>query len=317
LQQVREECAERRAERIATKIQKEKEHKERVDEARKMVVDAVVDAGESQTFADAVADIMYKEGKLLKTCFGNDVNASDVEQFGLKVKQAWFKDKLMASFPQWRLSSLQKEDVCDWILQRHSSSSLPIGAESFVWREALKALRESPEKSANFSCPVCMEPLTMSSQWFAPLRKNEHWSNQPCGHACCHSCMKMWAETAINDQKTRIKCPAIGCSYSLWDHEVQALVNEELCARFLENKNTDHRKHLKSVLKEDKRLNAWLKGHARPCPECNVIVSRYEGCDHMVCVCGTHFCYRCGCKKCRCGSSRKARHLAPKGEQQT
>jgi hypothetical protein len=32
----------------------------------------------------------------------------------------------------------------------------------------------------------------------------------------------------------------------------------------------------------------------RSCPSCNQRVTKTEGCDHMQCTCGTHFCYRCG-----------------------
>ncbi|KAG8933603.1 hypothetical protein FRC02_011525 [Tulasnella sp. 418] len=32
----------------------------------------------------------------------------------------------------------------------------------------------------------------------------------------------------------------------------------------------------------------------RRCPKCRMIVERSEGCPHMTCRCGTHFCYRCG-----------------------
>lgn len=30
------------------------------------------------------------------------------------------------------------------------------------------------------------------------------------------------------------------------------------------------------------------------CPTCIIPISKLEGCDHMKCTCGTHFCYKCG-----------------------
>jgi len=172
------------------------------------------------------------------------------------------------------------------------------------------------KSSKEFTCPICMDPLIQlshngapntSKMWFAPLHKNEHWSNQPCGHACCQTCMKMWAETSINDQKVNIKCPAPYCSYSLFDHDLQKLVSPEAFERHQEHKNADYFKHLKASLKEDVRLNRWLKTHARPCPDCHVIVSRSEGCNHMGCVCGARFCYACGFKECKCREERSKR----------
>lgn len=32
----------------------------------------------------------------------------------------------------------------------------------------------------------------------------------------------------------------------------------------------------------------------KPCPGCRHVVERSEGCNHMHCRCGTHFCYKCG-----------------------
>lgn len=48
------------------------------------------------------------------------------------------------------------------------------------------------------------------------------------------------------------------------------------------------------ISKEDRELverEGW-----KQCPrlKCRKVVARSEGCDHMECVCGTEFCYRCG-----------------------
>jgi hypothetical protein len=43
------------------------------------------------------------------------------------------------------------------------------------------------------------------------------------------------------------------------------------------------------------------------CPNCSVCIERNEGCNHMMCKCGTRFCYNCGLItvtekfKCKCG----------------
>jgi E3 ubiquitin-protein ligase RNF144 len=37
------------------------------------------------------------------------------------------------------------------------------------------------------------------------------------------------------------------------------------------------------------------------CPNCAHMVSRTLGCNHMVCICGTRFCYQCGQKQDFCG----------------
>jgi hypothetical protein len=70
--------------------------------------------------------------------------------------------------------------------------------------------------------------------------------------------------------------------------------------RHQEHKHADHLKNLRAIIKHDDVLLQWLRSHARPCPDCHVIVSRSEGCNTMICVCGTRFCYACGSKKCEC-----------------
>jgi hypothetical protein len=37
------------------------------------------------------------------------------------------------------------------------------------------------------------------------------------------------------------------------------------------------------------RENGWKR-----CPSCLTAIDRNEGCDHMTCKCGCHFCYVCG-----------------------
>ena len=54
--------------------------------------------------------------------------------------------------------------------------------------------------------------------------------------------------------------------------------------------------------KGDKKLAAMIKeNHWQFCPKCGHLVERMHGCNHMRCVCGANFCYRCGLQKCDCG----------------
>jgi hypothetical protein len=38
----------------------------------------------------------------------------------------------------------------------------------------------------------------------------------------------------------------------------------------------------------------WIQQHGQTCPLCKTGVERSEGCFHMQCSCGAHFCYECG-----------------------
>jgi len=310
----RKQYQERKAEEMAAKVQKELEHKEKLQFAKQSIIDAQLATGESDFFVKAVANSIEKQGALLKVweCGENPQTVNDelLQTFQLKAKAVLFSDRLMNVFPPWQLTDLQKAGVVQCVLANIGSSALnalwycPLNDS--VWRDALQSATKTSEL---FTCPICMDPLVQvapsgivstGNMWFAPLRKNEHWSSQPCGHACCRACMAMWAESSINDQKVNIRCPAPDCNYSLFDHDLKSLVDSVTFERHQEHKNADYLKHLKTALKEDASLNKWLKSNCRPCPECHVIVSRSEGCDAMQCVCGTHFCYRCGFKSCKC-----------------
>jgi hypothetical protein len=325
MQQLREECMERRAKETAAKIERAKKHQERMDQIKRMIVDATVASGEEAGFGDAVVAIVEERGSLLKVLDENEaVDAASLREFILEAKRKQFESKMMMVVP-WALSEQQKLECVKQVLEKHSVSELrsiaTFGrnkgvASDFcgtVWKDALESAMQS---SSQFTCPICMDPLIQlsrsgkpitSNMWYAPLYKNEHWSNQPCGHACCRACMGTWAETSINDGKVNVRCPAPGCAYSLFDHDLQKLVTPETFERHQEHKNADYLRHLRASLKEDVRLNSWLKANARPCPDCHVIVSRSEGCDHMKCICGTSFCYACGFKKCKCNQMKRNR----------
>jgi len=265
--------------------------------------------------AFAGGNIIYRNGWMDG---GGIVDTKVVDSFRQKVKQSEFESQLFEHFPNWHLTELQKKSVVNRMLKMYSSSELATPRpKATLYADAV--MFEVSNNAVDFQCPICMEPLVTknmeplvsserlidaSNMWCAALRKTENWSNQPCGHACCRSCMSMWAETAINEQKLRIKCPAVGCSYSLWQHDLENLVGEECLKRHQEHKNADYLQHLKTSVKEDACLKSWLKSHARPCPECHVIVSRSEGCNDMMCVCGTRFCYACGFKQCKCNSGK-------------
>ena len=49
------------------------------------------------------------------------------------------------------------------------------------------------------------------------------------------------------------------------------------------------------LCRNDKKLKALITQNKwKFCPSCSQLVERTYGCNHMTCVCGTIFCYRCG-----------------------
>lgn len=184
-------------------------------------------------------------------------------------------------------------------------------AERMMWIEA--AVKELIEANCpQFQCPICFDGLDPFSHdqneiWQASPKKTENWQKQPCEHAFCKSCVRSWCETKISEMQHNIRCPAEGCSYTLWAGDVRALVDSNVFQQYEKQRNANHVGHLEETLKDDAEggLHAWLRKNARPCPKCKVIVSRSEGCDDMQCVCGCSFCYKCGRKRCKCGKRAK------------
>lgn len=44
----------------------------------------------------------------------------------------------------------------------------------------------------------------------------------------------------------------------------------------------------------DETMFRWIQANGQVCPGCKTGIERVEGCFHMSCQCGTHFCYECG-----------------------
>ncbi|CAL5004071.1 unnamed protein product [Urochloa decumbens] len=60
------------------------------------------------------------------------------------------------------------------------------------------------------------------------------------------------------------------------------------CLQYMQLAPEDRRKEDLLVL-EMANGNRWTR-----CPRCKFIVERHDGCAHMTCRCGFHFCYACG-----------------------
>ena len=50
----------------------------------------------------------------------------------------------------------------------------------------------------------------------------------------------------------------------------------------------------KDPIEQDRLFNEWAAKNGKRCPECRSVVEKSEGCNHMTCRCGAHFCWKCG-----------------------
>ena len=45
---------------------------------------------------------------------------------------------------------------------------------------------------------------------------------------------------------------------------------------------------------QDRRFDEWVAANGKRCPECRTVVEKDDGCNHIACRCGAHFCWTCG-----------------------
>jgi hypothetical protein len=61
-----------------------------------------------------------------------------------------------------------------------------------------------------------------------------------------------------------------------------------------EGMTCQERKAYKDPAEQDRLFNIWANEHGKQCPECRRVIEKNEGCNHMTCPCGAHFCWQCG-----------------------
>eukprot|EP00931_Biecheleriopsis_adriatica_P116860 TRINITY_DN92446_c0_g1_i1.p1 TRINITY_DN92446_c0_g1~~TRINITY_DN92446_c0_g1_i1.p1 ORF type:complete len:612 (-),score=78.79 TRINITY_DN92446_c0_g1_i1:145-1980(-) len=310
--------AQRKAAYEAKRQDAMKLHKEHVQRVKDLVRARLEEWKPAEEFIQLVVSTVLSVAGLDVDayCTGREVTPEMIEQCCNESKHRHFSVYLDAALKgqhgvmseAWRIAFISE------IMRLRSIGELTeASGEGFAMMLCETVEQLTNAGSPVLACSICMDPIVSvsdgrfdaSEMWCAPLRKNEHWSNHPCGHTFCRACMRTWAQTAINDHKLRIKCPAENCCYSLMEQDIQGLVSNTVFNRYLEYKHADYLQNLRTITAGDDQLMRWLRQHAKPCPNCHVIVSRSEGCNVMTCVCGTRFCYACGCQQCQCGKKQR------------
>jgi len=117
-----------------------------------------------------------------------------------------------------------------------------------------------------------------------------------CMKNICLGCFKQYRETWYTMRRLEIfGCP--WCNRVIEsDHPVYNLCTNEEKDRW--NTTTQDVSEIvpKSVLKSirTKLSNFRIKMTTTKCPGCHIRVNKIDGCNHISCLCGTEFCYRCG-----------------------
>ena len=103
-------------------------------------------------------------------------------------------------------------------------------------------------------------------------------------------------------------CPTAGCNYMCYYDKNDFHLDCPLCRKSycLKCKVEWHqdltceqyqltKKENNKEDEDDIKFEEYVKGNNfKKCPKCKRWVEKISGCDHIVCPCGTHFCYSCG-----------------------
>merc|ERR1712216_459441 len=137
-------------------------------------------------------------------------------------------------------------------------------------------------------------------------------------------CLRGYVASRLTDNFWNIRCPFVGpnderCMHSVIEGDLKQVLNrpedKSLLIQYEKLRVADHGDYLLEILSshsafhsesgfesdsnsEGDRFEDWAGNSCQACPRCLVVVRKEDGCDHMVCRCGTEFCFRCGGPYC-------------------
>jgi hypothetical protein len=173
-----------------------------------------------------------------------------------------------------------------------------------------------PIVSCRQSLPIvgCVKPclscqdVDRIKEWYKDLKKPPCVSLPQCLRRHCHGKLRL---CAVDDKIVYCEsCNTQWCSLCLKrvkfqheDKDCESTKCLQFCLRFLAASDKAKQRCLekwpfmqlyaKSRV-PDRDAIQWIKDHGQVCPGCQTGIERSEGCFHMSCKCGTHFCYECG-----------------------
>jgi hypothetical protein len=189
----------------------------------------------------------------------------------------------------------------------------------------IATFRENP-----FTCPIedCRKPMLVVGcakklldeeemakvrLWYKNLKQPPCWALDRCLSKKCSAMNSMrridnhpWTFQVFCDECGVTWCELCVRRIKDGDHDKSCNQKEilQFCRRYL--KATDELKEKCETLypwiktyaysraHHDSEALKWVSENGQTCPVCLTGVERIEGCFHMRCPCGTHFCFECG-----------------------
>lgn len=187
------------------------------------------------------------------------------------------------------------------------------------FKEEIKKLEKNHQNndlSDACECLICKCPI------------DESYTLSSCGHIYCRSCLQF----QIQNIGTKVQCWICNKKISIQDIKLLSQANKfsNLCeismANYLANHIEDYRycpkcqqleriEGMKLACRicnlnfctkcdrdyhpnipncDDNLYDQYIKKNTKPCPKCKVPIEKSEGCNHLTCNCGCHFCWICG-----------------------
>lgn len=169
---------------------------------------------------------------------------------------------------------------------------------------AVDAVGTAPQVSTSerLPCPICFEtPIDI----FSYVEVQTHsWANYDrCdAHGICRSCVQRYVEVKLLDEGTwNVRCPGEGCRYHLLDRDIDMALSEsdsrvQAMAAYSKLRNENGGLRLQTLLASALADpdESWIWRECQACPACYVLARREDGCSHLACRCGCHYCFVCG-----------------------
>ena len=197
-----------------------------------------------------------RQGMKIKKC----VQQFLTEDLMDKVK-AWYKD--IQNPPSYMLDRCLKRDCHNTVLRKEAVDSYIMSCETCQGRWCELCLQRAPKAKQQQSLKRSLQG-TKPRQRQEQLLEDDHFATPGLCKAeeCVAFCERYLAAGAAAKQKCETKWPWI--------------------------------KHYAKSRIHDESIHDWVRSNAQTCPGCKSGIERLEGCFHMSCQCGTHFCYECG-----------------------
>jgi len=155
------------------------------------------------------------------------------------------------------------------------------------------------KNTSRLKCPACS----------VPIKHNQIREITNCNGDKMDALSDIMTKEYLDTLPDARSCPTPNCPYIAWsDEKDEGSVNCPHCQRdYCWSCRTAHSRGVscreakefrdrckdKSKLDLEKANEKWIKERTKPCPRCKAPVEKNEGCNHMTCKCGHHFCWQC------------------------